>query len=255
MLAQRAGRCRATCLTHHGARFRPLLPAKCPFQQREVVHVKHAQDEHPQLRCGRFALSPALGVRVEQDGAMVAEKTRVERYLAHLDSLSGGVEPEFWPVESTFPGHNGITAIGYRDLPDHGLFLGMTYGLSLSHQEAWRAGRPELSICVKSQDPAWALAIAYLAERLRHVSIQLRQHHQLRRCHFVRVGDGRLRCLRAHRSRPRRCSLDVGDELPIHIVGMYPTYASERQLIVKHGLEAFWQKQWDPYDATRPPVS
>lgn len=49
--------------------------------------------------------------------------------------------------------------------------------------------------------------------------------------------------------------VDVGDELPIHIVGMYPTYASERQLIAKHGLEAFWQKQWDPYDVTRPPVS
>ncbi len=80
---------------------------------------------------------------------MIETPTRVERYLAHLDALSGGVEPDFWPVTSTFPGHHGITAIGYHDLPEKGLILGLTYGLSLSNQEAWRTGRPELSICVR----------------------------------------------------------------------------------------------------------
>lgn len=187
---------------------------------------------------------------------MVAEPTRVERYLAHLDSLSGGVEPESWPVESTSPGHNGITAIGYRDLPDQGFFLGMTYGLSLSHQEAWRAGRPELSICVKSQDPVWVLAIAYLAERLRHdcpfsygntINFGEAISSDSPMDGFVVFAPIALDPVDAH--------VDVGDGLPIHIVGMYPTYASERQLIAEHGLEAFWQKEWDPYDVTRPPVS
>ncbi|MDN5792237.1 MAG: suppressor of fused domain protein [Brevibacterium aurantiacum] len=187
---------------------------------------------------------------------MVAEPTRVERYLAHLDSLSGGVEPEFWPVASTSPGHTGITAIGYRDLPDQGLFLGMTYGLSLSQQEAWRAGRPELSICVKSQDPAWVLAISYLAERLRHdcpfsygntINFGEAISSDSSMDGFVVFAPIALEPADAH--------VDVGDDLPIHIVGMYPTHASERLLIANHGLEAFWRKKWDPYDVTRPPVS
>ena len=48
--------------------------------------------------------------------------------------------------------------------------------------------------------------------------------------------------------------VDVGDDLPVHIVGMYPTYASERAFIAERGLEEFWQLGWDPYDVTRPPA-
>ncbi len=74
--------------------------------------------------------------------------TRVERFLGHLDGLSGGVEPQFWPIESTSPGHHGVTAIGYRDMLADGLLIGVTYGLSLTRQETWRVCRPELSISV-----------------------------------------------------------------------------------------------------------
>jgi hypothetical protein len=84
---------------------------------------------------------------------MTAGTSRVELYLAHLDALSGDVEPEFWPVESTKPGSKGVTAIGYRGLPEPGMLLGLTYGLSLGDHELWRHGKPELCICVKSDDP------------------------------------------------------------------------------------------------------
>jgi hypothetical protein len=119
-----------------------------------------------------------------------------------------------------------------------------------------RAGRPELSICVKSQDPAWVLAISYLAERLRHdcpfsygntINFGEAISSDSSMDGFVVFAPIALDPADAH--------VDVGDELPIHIVGMYPTYASERRLIAEHGLEAFWQKEWDPYDVTRPPVS
>ena len=56
--------------------------------------------------------------------------SRVERYLAHLDDLSGGAEPKFWPVASTRPGMKNVSAIGYSDLPAPGVLLGLTYGLS-----------------------------------------------------------------------------------------------------------------------------
>ena len=181
--------------------------------------------------------------------------TRVERYLAHLDALSGGVEPMFWPVESTSPGHQQLTAIGYHDLPEPGLLLGLTYGLSLARQPEWTQGRPELSILVRSDDPAWVLSIAYLAERLRH------------ECPFgygdtVNFGepiaagsalDGFVvfAPLALDQDDAR---IDVGEDLPVNVVGMYPTHASEREFIKEHGLEAFWQLDWDAYDVTRPPA-
>jgi hypothetical protein len=98
---------------------------------------------------------------------MTAGTSRVERYLAHLDALSDDVEPEFWPVESTKPGLKGVTAIGYRGLPEPGMLLGLTYGLSLVDHELWQHGKPELCICVQSEDPLWVLAVATLAEQLR----------------------------------------------------------------------------------------
>jgi len=182
--------------------------------------------------------------------------TRVERYLAHLDALSGGVEPQFWPVDSTHEGHKGLTAIGYRDIPEKGLLTGITYGLSLTRHDEWRLGRPELSICVRSQDPKWVLAIAYLAESLRHD------------CPFsygntINFGepiadDTRLDGFVVFASLvvgPDDSRVDVGDDLPVNIVGMYPTYASERRFINEKGLEAFWHLDWDPYDVSRPAVA
>ena len=53
---------------------------------------------------------------------------------------------------------------------------------------------------------------------------------------------------------PERSKVDAGDDLPIIIVGMYPTYASERRFINDKGLEAFWRLDWDPYDVNRPAV-
>ncbi len=181
--------------------------------------------------------------------------TRVERFLAHLDDFSGGVEPKFWPIESTAPGHHGVTAIGYRNMPEDGLLLGFTYGLSLTRQEAWSHGRPELSISVKSEDPAWVLAIAYLAEQLRHdcpfsygdtINFGESISPESRLDGFVVFAPLALDREQAH--------VDVGDDLPVVVVGMYPTYAVEREFIAEHGLEAFWKLDWDPYDVTRPPA-
>lgn len=186
---------------------------------------------------------------------MATSLSRIEKYLHHLDALSGGVEPEFRQVESTWPGHAGVTAIAYRNAPEPGLLCGLTYGLSLAHQDEWRRGRPELSICVRSDDPAWAYAIAYLAEQLRHD------------CPFgygdtINFGepvvngsalDGFVVFAPIVLDLPD-ARVDVGDDLPIHIVGLYPTFTSERDYIKENGLEAFWALDWDAYDVSRPPV-
>ncbi len=185
----------------------------------------------------------------------MSESTPAERFLAHLDHLSGGVEPTLWPVPSDEPGRPGVTAIGYRDLPERGLLLGFTYGLSLGRQEVWQRGRPELSICVRSDDVSWVLAVAHLAERLRDdcpfsygnafgfgepISDESTMDG------FVVFAPLVLEAADAR--------IDVGADLPVNVVGVYPTYASERALVAERGLEAFWQLDWDPYDVTRPPA-
>lgn len=187
---------------------------------------------------------------------MTEDAPRVAKYLAHLDGLSGGVEPKFWPIESTWPGHPGVTAIGYQDMPEDGLFLGLTYGLSLAHQDEWQHGKPELSICVKSDDPTWVLAIAHLAEQLRH-DCPFGYGDTINFGEPVVSGsqlDGFVVFAPIALDAADAC-VDVGDDHPIPIAGMYPTYASERQFIAQHGLEAFWKLDWDPYDVTRLPVA
>src|SRR6478736_7258279 len=91
--------------------------------------------------------------------------TRVERYLEHLDRLSGGVEPEFFPIGSHDSGPN-VTSIVYHNVPEPGLLTSLTYGLSLADHEEWRLGRPELCISMRSDDTTWGLAVAHLASTL-----------------------------------------------------------------------------------------
>jgi hypothetical protein len=186
---------------------------------------------------------------------VTSNRTRVERYLDHLDALGGGAEPEFWPVESTSPGHQGVTAIGYRDLPEQGLLLGFTYGLSLARQDEWVLARPELSICVRSDDPTWVLAVAYLAEQMRH-DCPFGYGNTINFGEPVTAGtqlDGFVVFAPIALDRAD-ATVEVGDDLPIAVVGMYPTHQSERRFIAEQGLEAFWTLDWDPYDVTRPPV-
>ena len=181
--------------------------------------------------------------------------TRVEKFLAHLDRLSGGLEPQFWPVESSSPGEQGMTAIGYQNTPEDGLLLGVTYGLSLAHQEAWRLGRPELSVSVRSDDPAWVLSIAYLAEQLRH-DCPFSYGNTINFGEPIAAGsqlDGFVVFVPLA-FEPADAQVDVGDDLPITVVGMYPTHAVEREFIAEQGLEAFWRLEWDPYDVTRRPA-
>jgi hypothetical protein len=181
--------------------------------------------------------------------------SRVERFLAHLDGLSGGVEPQFWRVESTKPGLKGLTAIRYRDLPEAGSFIGFTYGLSLADHELWQHGKPELSICVDSDDPRWVLAAADLAEKLRG-DCPFQYGDTLNFGEPIAPDstmDGFV-VLGASVVDAEDARIEVGDDHPINLAGLYPTYRSERQFIRQHGPEAFRQFDWDPYDVSRPPA-
>jgi len=181
--------------------------------------------------------------------------SRTERYLAHLDRLSGGVEPRFQPIESAKPGLRGVTAIIYEDLPEPGQLTGLTYGLSLADHPDWRLGKPELCISVRSTDIAWALAIGYLAEHLRGscpfgygstINFGDRVSPESAMTAFAIFAPAIL-------DRDDYLGIDVGDTT-INIAGCYPIHDTELRYITDNGLEAFWQLDWDPYDVTRPPA-
>ncbi|MFJ5725717.1 hypothetical protein [Streptomyces sp. NPDC093149] len=87
--------------------------------------------------------------------------SRVEKYLAHLDRLSGGRRPR-----STKQGLRGVTEIVYDNLPD-GLLTALTYGLSLAERPDWQHGSPELCLSVSSTNVIWTHAAGFLAEQLR----------------------------------------------------------------------------------------
>jgi hypothetical protein len=182
--------------------------------------------------------------------------SRVEQYLAHLDRLAPGHEPRFLPIESSNPTLDGVTAITYEDLPEPGFLTAVTYGLSLADHPEWRLGKPELCISVRSSDQRWARAAAFVADRLRGVSpfaygetINFRE----RVCpdsvmsSFVIFAPAVL-------ARDDFLNIDVGDALPINLQGIYPIHDDERAWIEQHGLAAFWQLNWDPYDVRRPSV-
>jgi hypothetical protein len=187
------------------------------------------------------------------------EMSRAEKYLAHLDELSGGVEPRFFRVESTKAGLKSVTVITYANLPDD-LTTTLTYGVSLATHSEWKNGSPELCISVKSKDDRWAWAIGEVAQDLRGS------------CPFcygdtINFGgaispesDMTAFVIFAPAVLDRTdCRIDVspagheGHDI-IHLTGAYPIHEIERQYIREVGLEAFWKSGWDMYDVTRPPA-
>ena len=183
--------------------------------------------------------------------------SRVERYLAHLHRVSGGIEPRLIKVASTKPSLPGVTVIAYDGVPVPGMLTAITYGLSLAEHPMWRHEKPELAISVRSLDPAWGLVAGHLAETLRG------------ECPFAygdTIGlpqpvapdsplDAFVVFAPAVLDRSDYLGIDVGDGVPVNIQGVYPIHAGERDFIHEHGLEEFWNLDWDPYDVARPPAA
>ncbi|MFC5789384.1 suppressor of fused domain protein [Agromyces tardus] len=183
--------------------------------------------------------------------------TRAERFLDHLDKLSGGIEPRFFPLESTKPGLKGLTVIVWDDLPEAGMITGVTYGLSLAEHPEWRLGRPELCISVRSNDLNWPLAMGHLAETQR-------RHNPFHHGDTINFGEriatesvmtAFLISAPPVLDRADYTGIDVGEELPVNITGLYPIHDGERRFINKHGLETFWNRDWDPHDVHREAVA
>ena len=136
------------------------------------------------------------------------------------------------------------------------MLLGLTYGLSLAEHELWQHGKPELCIGVRSADRRWVLAVAHLAEQLRG-DCPFQYGDRLNFGEPIASDsamDGFIVFAPAVVDR-EDARIEVGDDHPIHLVGLYPTYRSERQFAREHGIEALLNIGWDLYDVSRPAVA
>jgi Suppressor of fused protein (SUFU) len=182
--------------------------------------------------------------------------SRAQRFLDHLDAVSGGREPRFIPIESTKPGVANVTVVVYDHVPEPGMTTGITYGLSIVDHPRWTRSRPELSLTVATMDDAWMYVLGEIAERLRGdcpfvygstVDVGGSVDPETGLSSFVVFAPSVL-----NRADYERVELGLNDL--VSIVGIYPIHESERRFIIDHGLEEFWRLDWDMYDVSRGPV-
>jgi hypothetical protein len=185
--------------------------------------------------------------------------SRAERFLTHLDALSGGVEPRFLAVPSTHDDLKDVTVVAYPNLPED-LQTSFTYGVSLADHEAWTSGRPELCLSVRSSDDGWPEALGVMAESLRGQCPF--RYGDLIRFDTPIAPDSKMTAFLVFASTvldPESARAEVGppgqeDSDVIHLYGIYPIHDSEAEYIGTEGLESFWRLEWDRYDVTRPPA-
>ncbi len=135
------------------------------------------------------------------------------------------------------------------------MITGFTYGISLANNPLWRFGKPELCISVRSDDVRWPLALGRIGEGQRGNPFQIgdtinigeRIASDSDMTAFVIFAPAVL-------DREDYTGINIGETLPINLSGLYPIHEAERRYIQDHGIGAFWDLDWDPYDVSRPSV-
>ncbi len=180
-------------------------------------------------------------------------KEVVEKYLDHLDQIFK-VEPTFlkFSEDGDFPPLHLLT---YEDLPELGMMLGFTCGVSLVPPADKDTLRKELMISVVSRDPSWAFAVADIGYQHRGAwrfeAGDVINHHgkisdESDMSSFLVWHQGVIRedfeviCL---------------PEWQTIIMGLFPIYDDERELIAQHGPDWLFELVEDPCDVTRSSVA
>jgi hypothetical protein len=166
--------------------------------------------------------------------------TDSEAFLQRLTVLFGK-EHVIRKIDSTTPGLPPVCCFIYHDLPEPGMTTAVTYGLSIADHPDWRYGKPELIVTVRSADESWALAAAFFAERFRgdksftYGSVFTLTEPicpESEMCGFVVFAPAILD--------ERAMKLTLVTKT-VNLVGMYPIYSGEAELIRQIGLETFWR--------------
>jgi Suppressor of fused protein (SUFU) len=165
------------------------------------------------------------------------QQTRA-KFLSHLVSLSGGLEPEI----SEYSGDGKkLWVLGFPDVLAEGSMIYVTYGVSRQDHRDWTRGRPELILPVQDSDRKWgeAMGRAVFAD-IGHSSFA---SGSVLEVPGPVVPDSPLTKLVVFLQSvldPEDACVTVGESLPINLVQLYPVHGSEVDLIRKAGPTKFF---------------
>lgn len=183
--------------------------------------------------------------------------TPAEKYLEHLYTVFKR-EPEFYKNDSLIEGASNVTSIVYRDFPTIGNITAVTYGLSVVGHDEWGETRPELCICVESENLNWGIVIGYIANQLRGKSpfiygntIDFRN-----KVSEDSEMDAFLVFTPSIFEESEYLNIDVGLDYKINLTALYPLYRNEVDVLNRIGFEKFINHpNFDFYNLKRNPVT
>ena len=161
----------------------------------------------------------------------------IDDYLEHVDSLT---ERKARFVRASSPDDEWpITVILYAPVSADDSFVSFTAGLSNGSHEAWKFGRPELCISMRSTDERWGWAIGDIAHKLKgdcpfcfgdvvRFGTQISEESEMSA--FVVFAPNFI-------SKPAT-QISLPD-WTINLAQMYPIYEGEIDYIESSGLEKF----------------
>jgi hypothetical protein len=180
--------------------------------------------------------------------------------LTAIEGLVGCAPTSYHLAPATKAGRRDLPFCMFKDAPARGCLTAATMGLSLASHPDWKFGRPELVISVASEDPAWALAIADIAEVNRgnfnftwgsRINFNQRISKESETSGFVIFSPSLVDQVVPQ----ARASVKLSS-FTVFFAGMYPIYAGEAQMIAEIGLERFWKLDgFDPWNVKRPDLS
>ena len=176
----------------------------------------------------------------------------IELYLKHLDKIFNQ-EPEFFSFASMDEISNPVVSIIYKNVPETGYITGLTFGLSTALHSEWINGRPELMICVKSEDVKWLHSIAFLAAL--HRSTSLFSYGSVFDLGSEISDESKMSCVFIYAPAISEASdfLDINiGEYNINIAGVYLIYYDEAQKMRQSNFRKLWDlKDYDIYSVNR----
>jgi Suppressor of fused protein (SUFU) len=141
-------------------------------------------------------------------------------------------------------------------MPEPGTLTMVTYGISEAMHPDWKQGRPELVVSLDSEDMAWGMAAAYMAEAARgDFPFAYSQVLNFNRA-ISEESPMSAFFLFAPSFLDQEQTKLVLPNKTIFLYGAYPLYAGETNLIEQIGLEKFWNLPgFDLYNVKRPDLS
>lgn len=159
-------------------------------------------------------------------------------------------------IESSRPELPPVYSVIYRNFPEAGMLTAVTYGLSVVDHPAWKLGKPELIVTLRTLDEMWAYAAAFFVDQLRgEKPFSFGSVFALDEP--LATGSTMTGCfiLSPAILSPEQARFTLPGKT-INLVGLYPVYAGEVELIQQIGLEQFWYLEgYDRFSVIRPDLS